>query len=109
MSVRKEITSSYEGGQCGSKSTLKTKRTLTHLNTAAFLIHKCGKDNRKPHLRYNTQGLIVTLRFCFRKADNLGVVLTELLSVAAFLQPQKHTRQVVYKFIYKYCKDLQRF
>jgi len=50
-----------------------------------FLAYKCRKAPKKRRLRYDTRGLIVTRRYWLRNADNLGVILSELLSVSTFL------------------------
>lgn len=74
------LASLYGWQQSLSKTAFKILGQIPILTQPLFLIHKCRKGSRKPRLRYNTRGLIVTSRFWLNIAILLGVILSELLS-----------------------------
>jgi len=78
------LTRAYNPHQSLSKTAFEKGGHFIYLNLIPFLVHKCGKDSRKPRLRYDTRGLVVTLRFWFRNADNSGVVLSAMSACSLF-------------------------
>lgn len=68
--------STCEPAQSLSKTAFKSSGQLPILTLLPFLIHECGKGSRKPRLKHNPRGLMVTSCFYFNNAVILRVFLS---------------------------------